>query len=202
MQSGDVLHSIDLVDEDLPVEKVKVEQAHVPEAELHVVEEIRQLDEGQASPPPVKSSESPATAAAEPHEFPGDEAYAQPEYIVETQNQPESSGQKIVRQVLEWIGEEKPQQENAAEDAASAQVIQNLHESKRVFEHRESLVVEPSVVEQEQSLHLSIGSIVMTLEGQPGDVSAVPERQQRSRQFPQPTAEPPIRLSRHYLRLR
>lgn len=118
-------------------------------------------------------------------------------------DQPEASpAGQVVRNILAWIGEETPE-ENAHEIAESPlPLLPTLPDQTADIQHPEPGRVDPAVVEQQQSLHLSIGSIVMTLEGSPNEVEMHPRPQPQERPARTEPSDPPFRLSRHYLRIR
>lgn len=116
---------------------------------------------------------------------------------------PETSpAQQVVRNLLDWIGEEAPEA-NVHEDAESTlPILPTPPDQTGDIQHPVPGGVEPAVVEQQQSLHLSIGSIVMTLEGSPNEVETQPRPRRQERPVRAEPTEPLLRLSRHYLRIR
>lgn len=164
----------------------------VDKTEAHQPLLARQQDEESISTPTPERVESARVDK-------GEQSIARPN--PHTHPEP-SPGQDVVRQVLEWIGEEESRPKDAIHTEPAEPISQNLLGQERSIEQPVSVVTQDSVVEQQQSLQLSIGSIVMTVEGPPSNVEVQPGRPRDPHPTPAPASEPPVRLSRHYLRLR
>jgi hypothetical protein len=187
-----------LASEMLPTEERSQPSTVMPEAG-----EVHQSDAFLSTVKPSPSTELPSASQQLVGDPPEIEESSPMERTAETKQQPEpSSAGEVVRQVMDWMGEEGSKEETVLASEPRENVIASPLKHETAMRGSEPNAVEPSIVETQQSLHLSIGSIVMTLEGTPGEARSQSEPQPEYRPAPATSAAPPLRLSRHYLRIR
>ncbi|MEJ2571849.1 MAG: hypothetical protein P8Y98_15050 [Anaerolineales bacterium] len=197
----DGLHSTEPVNETQSVGHPSASERSLVTEDLDGIETGQSLGEkpGSIDPNQIVGSGDRSTSTAMEHQQDVDHSW---QVSLESRERPQlSTGRQIVRQVMEWVGDENPRQ--SVVEAESVERGGKVLPAQTIIDTLSTRPVQqPSVVEQQQSLHLSIGSIVMTLDGSVSEAAVQSNPQRKSQPAPSTAPEPPMRLSRHYLRIR